>query len=125
MIDVLKEATYSTIRDKFLVRGLPVIVSDTKPDFDETQKLEKFIDNISANMSGMRQEKACELETNLMMSRYASVDEVLRILTELAEFSDDLPPWFVSFRNCKLQAVELNLIFPKTIIKLFSLNIVR
>lgn len=102
----MKETTYGNIRDKFLVRGLPVIVSDTKPDFDETQKLEKFIDNISANMSDMREEKACELETNLMMSRYASVDETLRILTELAALSDDLPPWFISFRNCKLQGVE-------------------
>lgn len=106
VIDVLRETTYHTIRDKFLVRGLPVIVSDTEPDYDKTHKLERFIDNISANMSDMRLEKACELETNLMMSRYASVDETLRILTELTVLSDDLPPWFISFRNCKLQAVE-------------------
>lgn len=87
--------------DKFLVRGLPVIVGDATKDVRTSQSLTEFIIDVSTNMSEMRKQTSCELETNIMMPRYASVDEVFRVL-EL----DEASPWYLSFRNCRLQAVE-------------------
>lgn len=87
--------------DKFLVRGLPVIVGDATKDVRTSQSLTDFIDDVSTNMSEIRKQTSCELETNIMMSRYASVDEVFRVLEV-----DEASPWYLSFRNCRLQAVE-------------------
>jgi hypothetical protein len=85
-----------------LIRGLPVIISDTSPAFNRSQSLDEFIENFIENFSGMVQEEACSLETNLMMSRYATVDETFAILRKMT----DHQPWFMSFRNCKVKAVE-------------------
>jgi hypothetical protein len=105
-IDVVTETSYSFLHDTFLIRGLPVIVSDTSPDFNKSQSLLDFIDHISENMTGLIQDEACSLHTNLMMSKYATVDETFAILRKMSENYEVLPPWFISFRNCQLQAVE-------------------
>lgn len=97
----MENTNFSHMYDKFLVRGLPVIVDDATKDVRTSQNLTEFIDDVSTNMSEMRKQTSCELETNIMMSRYASVDEVFRVL-ELNEAA----PWYLSFRNCRLQAVE-------------------
>lgn len=106
-VDVLQQTTYNFIYDKFLVRGLPVIVSDTAVNFNKSESLAQFIENISVKMSGMIQEEACNLETNLMMPSYARLGETLGILLKMIKGGEELPSWFISFRNCKFKAVEL------------------
>lgn len=109
-VDVFKETRFKFINDKFLIRGLPVIVSDSETDFDRKQLLSQFLDNISKNMTKMIKANACNLETNLMLSEFATVDETISILysmigdTEVE--ADDPTPWFLSFRNCKFEAVK-------------------
>jgi hypothetical protein len=105
-IEFLERTTYSFIHDKFLIRGLPVIIADTFLDFNKSQSLIEFIENVTENMSGMVQEDACSLETNLMMARYATLDETFSILKKMSESSDEMQPWFVSFRNCRVKAVK-------------------
>lgn len=94
--------------EKFLIRGLPVIVSDAIADADQTSCLRKFIENISENMSTMIMTRPCNLDTNLMMSKYASLDESFNIIRNKLKESDEAP-WFLSFRNCRFQAVSLQL----------------
>lgn len=66
----------------------------------------EFIENVTENMSGMIREEACSLETNLMMSQFATLDEVFEILKKIEVESEEILPWFVSFRNCHINAVE-------------------
>ena len=106
-IDVLEETSYSFIHDNFLIRGLPVAVSDSLFDLNQSQNLIQFIDDVTENMTGIVREEACSLHTNLMMSKYATVDETFSILRKMTENYEILPPWFLSFRNCQIQAVEL------------------
>jgi hypothetical protein len=111
-IDVVRATKYASIHDKFLIRGLPVIVGDTAPNqsIATEEPLVSFIDNIFANMSDMMNSRACNLETNLMMSKYANLDKVFTILRAI-ESNDK---FFVSFRNCKFKAVKASrLIMPK------------
>lgn len=90
------------------MRGLPVIIGDSFDNQMNNESLSEFIENISLNMSDMIKEEACNLETNLILSKFASVGEALRVLSELsAESSNDFPTWFISFRNCKFKAVKL------------------
>lgn len=109
------KTSFSTINDKFLIRGLPVIISDTlrnHRDGDvEKSKLTllDFIDDMYANMSDMINSEACNFETNLMMSQYAKLDKAMRILRNSLEKSEEeISPWFISFRNCRIKAVEFN-----------------
>lgn len=103
-----------------MVRGLPVIISDTALDYSRTETLGHFIENVSVNMSGMVQQEACSLETNLMMSSFASVGETFGILKKIIGDNGKLTPWFLSFRNCKFEAVELEVL--DTIKKLFFIE---
>ncbi|KAG5680538.1 hypothetical protein PVAND_010040 [Polypedilum vanderplanki] len=115
-IDVVKETKYSNIHDKYLIRGLPVIVSDTIKAPNQSDKnnnnesLSSFIDNIFTNMSDMITAKACNLETNLMMSKYATLDKVLEVILKTVEQNDK---FFVSFRNCKFKAVKASRLIMK------------
>lgn len=102
---MLSKTSYSAINDKFLIRGLPVIVSDAIKNPDNFQTPSSFIDNIYANMSDMINADACNFETNLMMSQYAKLDKAIGIARKLME-DEEISPWFISFRNCKQKAVE-------------------
>lgn len=102
-IDVFEQTTYKFIRDKFLLRGLPVIVGDGVNSFNRNETLAEFVDNISVNMSEMVKQEPCDLETNLMLMKFASVDEAFGVLSET---NDESPQWFISFRNCQFKAVE-------------------
>lgn len=104
---MLEKTTYGYIREKFLIRGLPLIVADNESNFNREKSLKQFLDNISANMSEIIQQEACDLETNLMMSKYASVDESFSVLNNIADDLENIPPWFISFRNCHVKSVEL------------------
>lgn len=57
-------------------------------------------------MSEMINSEACNFETNLMMFQYAKLDKAMRILKNSLENSEDIAPWFISFRNCRLKSVE-------------------
>jgi hypothetical protein len=94
------------MHDKFLIRGLPVIVSDSALTFNSTQSLPTFLNHVAVNMSAMIREEACNLETNLMMSSVATVGKAFTILEKTIEKSDVVEPWFISFRNCKFKAVS-------------------
>lgn len=111
---MLEETNYNHIHDNFLVRGLPVIVGDSFVDLNKSETLAEFIDKISFNM--IRNEP-CNFETNLMMASFASLDEAFKVLTKQLESSSELSPWFISFRNCKLAAVELDLILNSNLIE--------
>lgn len=102
----MKETTYNYIHDRYLIRGLPVIVSDTIKNLNNSESLLSFINNISTNMSDMISSEACNFETNLMMSKYANLDETFAILKKSLEEDENIMPWFISFRNCKTKSVE-------------------
>lgn len=106
---MLQKTSYSFVHDKFLIRGLPVIISDAAMDYNRNETLAAFIDKVTVQMSAMVQQEACSLETNLMISKFASVGEVFGILSKLIEGSEQTT-WFLSFRNCKFEAVELKLL---------------
>jgi hypothetical protein len=57
-------------------------------------------------MSDMISSEACNFETNLMMSKYAKLDETFAILKKSLEKEEKEMSWFISFRNCKTKAVE-------------------
>jgi len=57
-------------------------------------------------MSDMISSEACNFETNLMMSKYANLDETFAILKKSLEEEENIMPWFISYRNCKTKAVE-------------------
>jgi len=105
-IEVLEQTSYRSIHDKFLIRGLPVIVGDSALDLDTTKSLQQFIDDVSQNMTEIIQQEACDLETNLMMYSYASVNGAFEVLRKMLKKTRELEPWFISFRNCKFKAVE-------------------
>jgi hypothetical protein len=93
-----------------------VLISDTIKSPSEFKSLVAFIDNISVNMSDIINSDACNLQTNLMLSKYANLDKAFAILKKSlankknkndADDDDyDDMRWFISFRNCKLKAVE-------------------
>lgn len=118
---MVQKTSYSFIHDTFLIKGLPVVISDTTTDFNESQSLIGFIDEISEKMAGMIQDEVCNLRTNLMMSKYAKVDAAFSILTKLSESCEDLPPWFVLFRNCQVQAVEYFCFLIESLLTIFYL----
>lgn len=105
-IDVLSKTSYTAINDKYLIRGLPVIVSDSIKNRDDSQTLSDFLDNIYANLSDMINVDACNFETNLMMSQYAKLDKAIGILRNSMKNGEEISPWFISFRNCRQKAVE-------------------
>lgn len=57
-------------------------------------------------MSDMITASPCNFETNLMMSKYANLDEAFAILKKSLDDGSDTMPWFISFRNCRTRAVE-------------------
>lgn len=102
----MKGTTYNHIHNKYLIRGLPVIVSDTIKDLNNSESLVSFMDNLSTNMNDMISSEACNLETNLMISKYANLDEAFNILKKSLNEEEIIMPWFISFRNCKMKAVK-------------------
>jgi hypothetical protein len=106
-IDVVSRTSYKIINDKFLLRGLPVIISDSLRNAESSkQSLSNFIENLSVNMSDMLNSEACNLETNLMLSKYAMPDKAMKMLKNSFKESEELAPWFISWRNCELKAVS-------------------
>lgn len=105
-IDVLKMTTYENVHDKFLIRGLPVIISDATSALNNSETVVQFINHVTQTMNSMVKEEACSLETNLMMSSYATVEKSFSILSENSADSVEMPSWFVSFRNCNFNAVS-------------------
>lgn len=106
---MVSRTSYASINDKYLIRGLPVLISDTLKIDENSQitTLSNFIENIYENMSAMIDSEACNFETNLMMSQYAKLDKAMKILrNSLEESSEKISPWFISFRNCRIKAVE-------------------
>jgi hypothetical protein len=112
----LENVDYQSIYDKYLIRGLPVIVGDST-NSTSLITIESLLKRIRNEMNEMIVNEPCSLETNLATSRYAQLDG---IFSSLEEQSDNLSPWFLSFRNCKFRAVEFPLIF-LLLLKIISL----
>lgn len=107
-IDVISKTSFNIINDKYLLRGLPVIISDSLHNVADSsgQSLSNFIDNMMFNMSDMLKSDACNFETNLILSKYATPDKAIKILKHSLKDSDEIAPWFISWRNCQLKAVN-------------------
>lgn len=103
---MVSKTSYGALNDKYLIRGRPIIITDAQKNHHESQTLSSFIENIYANMSEMINSEACNFETNLMMFQYAKLDKAMRILRNSLENTEDISPWFISFRNCRLKSVE-------------------
>lgn len=93
---------YQSIYDKYLIRGLPVIVEDSA-NASSSITVENLLKRIRNEMYEMIENEPCSLETNLATSRYAQLEN---IFSSLEEQADNISPWFLSFRNCKFGAVE-------------------
>ncbi|CRL02017.1 CLUMA_CG015232, isoform A, partial [Clunio marinus] len=109
VIDAVENTKYNLLYNKYLLRGLPVIITDSVESNESSESLAKFLGHLYSNMSSIVEHKACDLETNLMITQRADIEKAFRILREY----NDLTSWFLSFRTCRFQALKASRLIMK------------
>lgn len=108
-IDLVSNVSFSFIHDKYLLRGLPVIVTDSiAKSSNETLvwQEENFIEYLF-RFEKIIYSNPCDLETNLILNKLIGFDEILKLLRKIKSHKIDYQEnWFLHFRNCDFKAVS-------------------
>lgn len=108
-IDYISDTSYNYIYQQYLIRGLPVLITDT---FETTSngsdsEITKLIENLFDNHGKLVNSEPCDLKTNLAMAKYTNLDELFNLILNIKKQpADEQNSWYLSFRNCDFNAVE-------------------
>ncbi|XP_055858625.1 uncharacterized protein LOC129921029 [Episyrphus balteatus] len=94
----LTNVTYSMIEQKYLEKGLPVIIQDSHPN----KSLKNILSTILEDQGDFLTSRPCNIETNLLMKKFFTIETALDKIAE-SSASDE---WFLQFRNCQFDAVK-------------------
>ncbi|CAO1404791.1 unnamed protein product [Diamesa serratosioi] len=105
-IDYISDTSYNYIHQQYLIRGLPVLITDTfETPTNESSEITKFIENLHNNHENLVNSEPCDLKTNLAMPKYTNLDELLNLILNIKEQpADEQNSWYLSFRNCDFNA---------------------
>ncbi|CAO1407124.1 unnamed protein product [Diamesa tonsa] len=108
-IDYIRDTSYNYIYQQYLIRGLPVLITDTfEPVSNGTDsEITKLIENLFDNHENLVNSEPCDLKTNLAMTKYTNLDELFSLILNIKKQPvDEQNSWYLSFRNCDFKAVE-------------------
>lgn len=93
-----------------MIKGLPILITDTFPETvtnENNSEITKFIENLINNHGNLVNSEPCDLKTNLAMTKYTNLDELLHLILNIKKQPvDEQNSWYLSFRNCDFIAVE-------------------
>lgn len=101
----LSNISYQHLYDKHLLRGRPVIITDSH---DSWTKTENFASHL-LSLPDLMHSKPCELQTNLIFYKKSDLTTIFQIIEENIEREND--EWFLHFRNCEFEAIKVSRAF--------------
>lgn len=104
----LSNISYHQLHDKFLLRGRPLIITDSHKYWPKNENFASYL----STLPGLVHSKPCELQTNLMLYKLIDLKTLFQLADENIETGTD--QWFLHFRNCDFEAVKASrAIIPK------------
>lgn len=108
-VDNLRNTSYKFLYESYLIRGLPVTVEDTLYNIPHKSTGRRntfwhrsnFTEQLLRLRSIIRQEP-CSVQTNLIMSRLITVEELFHLLLNLKNEK----PYFAQMHNCDFDTVK-------------------
>lgn len=90
--------THTLLIEKYLFRGLPVIIPDSVNPWNPLD----FIENLLRSEK-LLESQPCELQSNLLLGKYSNLEESLQLSMKESEVNESV---FLHFQNCELDAVK-------------------
>lgn len=103
-INRITNTTYKDLYDNYLLRQIPVIISDSHDAWTDLRPDQNFIKFLQSQPPLMRS-VPCNVATNLLMER-SSKPTTLQKLMKQTELLANNEEWFLHFRNCQFDAVK-------------------
>jgi hypothetical protein len=97
-VDVTTNVTFADLSEKYLLRGQPVIVSDTNSSLPED-----VVEFVLGHEKILRPEP-CQMRTNLLLTQYG--DGKLRLIFEILQKMEESDSYFLHFRICDFGALK-------------------
>lgn len=104
-ITFVSNISYHDLHDKYLLRGHPLIITDSHEPWSENKDFATYILTLPALVHS----NPCELQTNLILYKLLDLKTLFHLVTETGT-----DQFFLHFRNCDFEAVKASrAIIPK------------